>query len=77
MIEGDLTQIQGQSALALDPSAGLPWVVTNGDRLLALPRLATGNATPVRVVTGPQTGLSNAFGAGVIDLDPLFANGFE
>lgn len=77
VIEGDLTQIQGQSALAIDPRAGLLWVVTNGDRLLAFPRLAAGNAAPVRVVTGPQTGLANAFGAGVIDLDPLFANGFE
>lgn len=77
VIEGDQTQVQGQSALALDPRAGLLWVVTNGDRIVAFPRLATGNATPVRVVTGPQAGLSSAFGAGVIDLDPLFANGFE
>jgi hypothetical protein len=77
VIEGDLTTIEGQSSLAYDPKSERIWVVTEGTRLIAFPRIATGNVAPVRVVEGVQTGFVNAFGAAVIDLDPLFANGFE
>jgi hypothetical protein len=77
VIEGNLTTIEGQSSLAYDPKSERIWVVTGGTRLIAFPRLATGNVAPARVVTGPQTGLANAFGAGIVDLDPLFGNGFE
>ncbi|HET7843722.1 MAG TPA: hypothetical protein VFL14_06205, partial [Xanthomonadales bacterium] len=45
VIEGPATLISGQSTLGYDAKSERIWVATNGDRLVAFPRLATGDAT--------------------------------